>query len=126
MSFEELPPNPELKVDFSMAWAEPKRHLLLTEDHLSVKDPDTVLPVGGVDPEKITLRVSDVVGGTLQRRISASADWVEMTKVVSEDYYAFTLANLKTGKIAFLAGDGKKIVLKVQAADDGLVGRHGI
>ena len=120
VSFEELLPNPELKVDFSMTWAEPNRHLLLTEDHLSVKDPDTVLSPGVVDPAKITLRVMGISGGTLQSRTSASADWVEMTKVVSEDYYAFTLADLKAGKIAFLAGDGKKIVFKVQAADDGL------
>ena len=40
-------------------------------------------------------------------------------------YYAFTFADLKAGKIAFLAGDGlqsgdgERIAFKVQAADDG-------
>ena len=124
VSFEELLPNPELKVDFSKAWVDPNRHLLLTEDHLSVKDPDTVLSPGVVDPERITLRVMGISGGTLQSRTSASGPWVPMKEAevlgVPKDYYAFTLADLRAGKIAFLAGDGKKIVFKVQAADDGL------
>ena len=48
--------------------------------------------------------------------------------VTSQEYYAFTLAELRAGKIAFLAGDGVatgdggkgvKITFQIQAADDG-------
>ena len=47
---------------------------MLTESHLSVDDVDTVLSNGDIDASRITFRVSDVVGGTLQERTSASAD----------------------------------------------------
>ena len=50
-----------------------------------------------------------------------------MTLETGEAYYAFTLADLQAGNVAFLAGDGvasadggegKKITFKVQAVDD--------
>ena len=47
-----------------------------------------------------------------------------MTLATGETYYAFTFADLKAGKVAFLAGDGlqagegEQIAFKVQAVDD--------
>ena len=54
--------------------------------------------------------------------------WEDMALATGETYYAFTLAELRAGKIAFLAGDGVatgdggkgvKITFQIQAADDG-------
>ena len=68
-------------------------------------------------------RVSGLTGGELQRRSSSSeSDW---TKIVAggKAYLEFTLAQLRAGRIAFLAGDGlasgegTKVVFQVQAAD---------
>ena len=68
-----------------------------------------------------------MTGGELQRRSSSSeSDWAKIVAVPPKTYLEFTLADLKAGKIAFLAGDGvakvdggegKKIVFQVQAAD---------
>ena len=103
-----------------------KRYLVLDESHMLVDDADTRDPADNtkVDASRITFRVSDVVGGTLQKRISASADWVEMTKAVvnglSQDYYAFTLADLQGGLVALSPDvDASTLIFKVQAADDG-------
>ena len=102
-----------------------EQRLILTEARMSVTDADTLL-AGNADAEKITLRISAVVGGTLQR-LSPSGVWEDMTPAVGEDYYAFTLADLKAGEIAFLAGNGvakidggngKKITFQIQAVDD--------
>ena len=125
----ESPPSPLLHIDLGKARVDPGQRLVLTENHILVKDVDTILNDGTVDASKITLRVSGVSGGTLQSRASASADWGDMTKAevngVLKDYYAFTLAELRAGKVSFLAGDGlasgngEKIVFRIQAADAG-------
>ena len=49
-----------------------QQRLVLTEAHMSVTDAETVLPVGGVDPAKITFRIGHVAGETLQRPSSSS------------------------------------------------------
>ena len=91
---------------------------------IDTRDP---LDATKVDASKIKLRVSDVVGGTLQKRISASADWAPMTEEALNGsplgYYAFTLADLQDGLIAFFANaDASTLTFKVQAADDGMPG----
>ena len=109
---------------FTRILATAERPLVLRESHLLVDDVDTVLANGKVDASRIKFRVTALVGGTLQKRISASADWVEMTKavvnLVSRDYYAFTLADLQDGLISFLPSSGAStLIFKIQAADDG-------
>ena len=84
-----------------------KQRLVLTDSHLSATDADTLL-AGVVDPAKITFRISAITGGKLQR-LSSSGAWEDMTLETGEAYYAFTLADLQAGKIAFLAGDGLAI-----------------
>ena len=101
-----------------------QQRLVLTDGHLSATDADTVLsPGGGVDPSKITFRISVITGGKLQSLLPSGA-WEDMTPETGEAYYAFTLADLQAGKVAFLAGDGlasgngERIAFKVQAVDD--------
>ena len=127
------PPNPVLKVDFGNVLVDNEEHLVLTEDHILVIDVDTVDVNDDLDASRITLRVSGVLGGTLQELSSdAPPVWEDMTlvtdPVTSQEYYAFTLADVRAGKIAFLAGDGVatadsgdgvKITFQIQAADDG-------
>ena len=93
------------------------RTLVLRESHISVKDLDTrVSATGSVDASRITLRVRDVVGGVLQKRTSLSAPWVAMDLAA---VYSFSLADLRAGKIGFLAGDGANdITFTIQAEDD--------
>ena len=116
--------SPILEVDFSKFQATSQRPLILTEDHISVDDPDTRVQ-GNVDASKITLRVSDVVDGTLKKRISLSDGWVDMTEVsiggAPQGYYAFTLAELQGGLIAFFpkASVSSTSTFTIQAADDG-------
>ena len=99
-----------------------EQRLVLTDSHLSATDADTLL-AGVVDPAKITFRISAITGGKLQS-LSSSGAWEDMGLATGETYYAFTLADLQAGKVAFLAGDGlqagggEQITFKVQAADD--------
>ena len=129
VSVAKTPPNPILEVHFSRARADSGQRLVLTENHILVKDVDTRDPLDDtkVNASKITLRVTIASGGTLQSLDPTLGSWVEMTKVISQDYYAFTLADVRAGKIAFLAGDGVatgdggegvKITFQIQAADD--------
>ena len=118
-------PNPVLEVDFRKTLLDSGERLVLTQEHILVYDPDTHDGDGNVDPSKIEFRITGLTGGELQKRLSGS--WVAMDKAVvkgaSEDYYAFTLADVRAGKVAFLAGDGlasgngEKIVFQIQAAD---------
>ena len=119
------PIEPLLSVrGFTKRLATAERYLVLTESHLSVDDVDTVLSNGDIDASRITFRVSDVVGGTLQERTSASADWVGMTEEALNGsplgYYAFTLADLQGGLVSVKASAGvSSFTFKVQATDDG-------
>ena len=72
----ESPPNPVLRVDFKFQ-VTAQHPLILTEDHISVDDVDTVLSSGVVDPEKITLRITNIPDGTLRSRINISSPWTE-------------------------------------------------
>ena len=119
----ESPPNPVLRVDFDRLRVDSGQRLELTEKHISIYDPDTT------DASKVRLRVTGLTGGELQRRSSSSAgDWTKIVANPSEAYLEFTLAELRTGRIAFLAGDGlasgegTKVIFQVQAADDGMPG----
>ena len=101
------------------------RILVLGESHISVDDLDTRLSAtGSVDASRITLRVRDVVGGALQRRASGSATtWTLMDRddgsPADAAVYSFSLADLRAGKIGFLAGDGTNpITFTIQAEDD--------
>ena len=121
------PPNPVLEVDFGNVQVDNDERLVLTEDHILVKDVDTILNDGTVDASKITLRVSGVLGGTLQKLSSdAPPVWQNIDLTPTTQYREFTLADLKAGKIAFLAGDGlasgngERITFQIQAADEGL------
>ena len=121
------PPNPVLEAHLSRTRVDSGKRLVLTQNHILVKDIDTRDPMDDtkVDASKITLRVSGVSGGTLQLLDSTSGNWDDMALATGETYYAFTLADLKAGKVAFLAGDGlasgegEKITFQIQAADDG-------
>ena len=100
------------------------QRLVLTDAHLSATDADTVLAGGAVDPARITFRITAITGGRLQRLSSSWGTWQDMTPETGEAYYAFTLADLQAGNVAFLAGDGlqagegDRIAFKVQAVDD--------
>ena len=119
-------PHPLLQVDLAKSRADSGQRFLLTEENIFVYDPDTP------DASLIEFRVTGLTGGRLQRRSSGSAsDWRDIVANSSEAYLKFTLAELRAGQIAFLAGDGlasadggegKKIVFRIQAADDGLPG----
>ena len=131
---KEAASSPVLEVDFGEVRRTAQRHLILTEDHISVDDPDTRDPLDDtkVDASKIELRMTNIPDDTLYARISMSAPWIAMTKPVvkgvSQDYYAFTLAELWDGQIAIRAGDGlasgsgTKIVFRIQVADGGMPG----
>ena len=119
------PKEPILSVPgFGKRLATAERYLVLSESHMLVDDVDTVLDDGSMDASRITFRVSDVVGGTLQERVSTTADWARMSEAsiggVSLGYYAFTLADLQGGLVAFFPDAGASMLaFKVQAADDG-------
>ena len=117
-------PNPILELDFDKSRLDSGERLVLTQEHILVYDPDTHDADGNVDPSRISFRITGLTGGELQRLSSSSAsDWTKIVAVPPKTYLEFTLADLKAGKIAFLAGDGlasgkgKKIVFQVQAAD---------
>ena len=79
------PPNPVLKVDFGNVLVDNEEHLVLTEDHILVIDVDTVDVNDDLDASRITLRVSGVLGGTLQELSSdAPPVWEDMTLVTGQ------------------------------------------
>ena len=101
------------------------RILVLGESHISVDDLDTRLSAtGSVDASRITLRVRGLAGGALRSRASGSATtWTLMDRDVGSPadapVYSFSLADLRAGKIGFLAGDGTNpITFTIQAEDD--------
>ena len=119
MSWMQFSPNPE------QFQATAGRVLVLVESHISAQDLETWVPSGGGgDASRITLRVRDVVGGALlQRRTSVSFGWSSMARDVGSPVdapvYSFSLADLRSGKIGFLAGDGTNdITFTIQAEDD--------
>ena len=116
----ESPSNPIMKVDFGEVLRTAQRHLILTEDHISVDDPDTRDPLDDnkVDASKIELRITNIPDDTLYARISMSAPWVAMTKVISQDYYSFTLAQLQGSLISLRPKAAGTLTFQVQAADD--------
>ena len=114
-------PHPLLEVEIAKSRADSGQRFLLTEENIFVYDPDTP------DASLIEFRITGLTGGELQRRSSGSAsDWRDIVANSSEAYLKFTLAQLRAGRIAFLAGNGlasgsgTKIVFRIQAADDGL------
>ena len=127
VSWVQFSPNPVLSVGglHEQFQVTSGRVLDLDESHISVEDLDTWVPeTGDVDASKITLRVRGLGGGALQRRASGSATtWVAMDRddgsSVNAAVYSFSLADLRAGKIGFLAGDGTNdITFTIQAEDD--------
>ena len=127
VSWVQFSPNPVLSVGglHEQFQVTAGRVLVLGESHISVEDLDTWVPeTGDVDASRITLRVRGVGGGELQRRASGSATtWTLMARDAGSPadaaVYSFSLADLRAGKIGFLAGDGTNdITFTIQAEDD--------
>ena len=93
-------------------------YLVLGEEHILVDDADTrVSDTGDMDASEIKFRVRNVVGGELRERSSAiSNTWTKITE--TNGYQEFSLADLRAGKIGFLAGDSEQITFTIQAMDD--------
>ena len=120
-------PNPILEVDSDGLRVDPGQRFVLMEKHILVYDPDTQDGDGNVDPSRISFRITGLTGGTLQKLSSDDPPvWRDISPSGTgpNQYREFTLAELRAGKIAFLAGDGlvsgggTKIAFKVQAADN--------
>ena len=120
-------PNPVLELDFDKSRADSSQRFVLMEKHILVYDPDTLDGDGNVDPSRISFRIMGLTGGTLKKLSSDDPPvWRDISPSGTglNQYREFTLAELRAGKIAFLAGDGlasgggKKIVFQVQAADN--------
>ena len=106
------PPNPFMKVDFGKERMMSKRRLMLNENHIEVVDPDTVLVDGSVDASNITLRVTNLRGGKLEK--FSSNTWTEITSSPLE----FTLEELRNGLVSFLADSGvSALTFDIQAVD---------
>ena len=127
VSWVQFSPNPVLSVGglHEQFQVTAGRVLVLGESHISVEDLDTWVPeTGDLDASRITLRVRGVGGGELQRRASGSATtWTLMARDAGSPadaaVYSFSLADLRAGKIGFLAGDGTNdITFTIQAEDD--------
>ena len=124
VNVRELSSNPIMKVDLGEVRRTTQRHLILTEDHISVDDPDTHDPLDDnkVDASKIELRIMNIPDDTLYARISMSDPWVAMTKAIvggaSQDYYSFTLAQLQGSLISLRPKAAGTLTFQVQAADD--------
>ena len=125
----ESPPNPVLRVDFDRSQATARRPLILTEDHISVEDPDTLLSDGRIDPDKITFRVMGMTDGTLQLRPDRGSDtWtrIDPSGTAGNQYLEFTLPQLRDGRVSFFPNAGiSRLTFRIQAADDGLPGTPG-
>ena len=118
----ESPPNPVLRVDFDGSQATAQRPLILTEDHLSVKDVDTVLGDGSVDASRIKFRITNVSDGTLRSRPSDASDvWTKIppSGTAGNQYWEFTLAQLQGSLVALFPDDAGTFTFYIQAADDG-------
>ena len=121
MEVEESPPNPVLRVDFSKFQVTP---LILTEDQISVDDPDTRDSADDtkVDASKIKLRIMEITGGTLRSRKDTPSTWAEipLRGTAGNQYREFTLTELRGGLIAFFPDSGASMLtFKIQAVDDG-------
>ena len=124
VTFEKLPPNPVLKVDFSNSQATSLHPLILTEDQISADDPDTrdSSDPKKVDASKIELRITNIQGGTLHERADTgtSTPWTKIVADGSNAYLEFTLAQLQSELIAFFPDAGAStLTFDIQAADDG-------
>ena len=125
VSWVQLSPNPVLSVGglHEQFQVTAGRFLDLDESHISVEDLDTWVPeTGDVDASRITLRVRGLGGGALQERNSLLGPWVAMDRddgsTANAAVYSFSLADLRAGKIGFLAGDGTNpITFTIQAED---------
>ena len=130
MEVAESPPNPVLSVDFSEVRATAQYPLILTEDHLSVKDIDTRDPLDDtkVDASKIKFRITNIANGTLHERADTgtSTPWTQIVADGSNAYLEFTLAQLQGGLVAFFPDAATSpLTFDIQAADDGLPSNPG-
>ena len=127
------PPHPILTVDFSKFQATARRPLILTENQISVEDPDTrdsLDPTkldAKVDASKIKFRITNIQNGTLQSRLASDPDtWTKIVADGSNAYLEFTLAQLQSGLVAFFPDAATSpLAFDIQAADDGLPSNPG-
>ena len=77
-------PSPTLNVDFSKLQATSERLVILSEDYIVVDDPDTRLDDGRLDASNITLRISGIPDGVLQRRENVSSPWIAISGLLVE------------------------------------------
>ena len=117
----ESPPNPILEVGFDKLQATATRPLILSADHISVDDPDT--RDENVDASKIKFRVTEIVGGMLQRRSNTSSPWTDIPLLgtAGNRYREFTLTELQGGLVSLLPDAGvSTLTFDIQAMDDGM------
>ena len=118
------PREPLLSVrGFTRILATAEQPLILTQDHISVDDVDTVLGDGSnEDPVRIKFRITGLSGGVLQRRtFDTQHKWVEIPLVGSagSKYQEFSLFELRNGLVSFLADSSEPTLdFHIQAADD--------
>ena len=122
-------PNPVLSVDFSEVRPTAQRPLILTEHHISVKDPDTrdSTDPTKLDASKIKFRITNIQNGMLQSRLASDPDtWTKIVADGSNAYLEFTLAQLQSGLVAFFPDAATSpLAFDIQAADDGLPSNPG-
>ena len=118
------PSNPIPEVDFRNSRL--TRRLILSEEQMAVEEIDTRLSTDKtqLNASKIAFRVTNIVGGELQRRGSGSSDvWEEITSSVSGgvQFRKFSLSDLRGGLVSFLADAGVlELMFDIQAADAGM------
>ena len=94
VSVAKTPPNPVLEVHFEKLRVNADARQVLTENHILVKDMDTVLNDDTVDASKIPLRVSGLGGGYTGTPFLGfmGCDGQGRGGWSPQSYYAFTLA----------------------------------
>ena len=116
----ESPPNPVLRFDSDKFQVTSGRPLILTEDHIWLKDLDTrdSLDPTKVDGSRITFRVMGLAGGTLRARAAGTWDAIVSKGTVGSEYQEFTLRQLREGLISLLPDDGvSTLTFEIQAYD---------
>ena len=114
-------PNPVMEVDFSKLQATSQLPLILTEEHISVYDPDTrdTNDLSKVDALRIKFRITNIPDGILKRRIDISSPWENIDKTPTTQYREFTLAQLQGKLVALFPDAAGTLTFDIQAADDG-------
>ena len=117
------PPSPVLRVDFSKLQATSQRRVILREDHIRVDDVDTRDPSDAtkIDASRIKFRITEIAGGTLQRRADAAGAWIRipLSGTSGSRYQEFTLTQLRDGLVSLFPDAGVSALTFEIQADDG-------